>query len=248
VNYGPADPMHYRKIILCGLRLGKHGGLDAVALLEHWTGQSPSQAGDNAETAIKKWQAWFAEQYPDRPAAELPVASENSKWSYDELLEWINETDHADEPPSKIRGERVFSKASCTKCHRFGGSGEAVGPDLTSVSKRFMRKEILQAVVFPSHVISDQYAAKTVVTKSGRTFSGIVGKGAAGELVIVQSDGKRFTIQESQVEEIEPSQKSVMPSGLLDQLEKQEIVDLFEYLSNAPKKRLVIKPLTNGIR
>ncbi len=247
VNYGPADPTHYRQIILCGLRLERHGAQDAVALLEHWTGESRSATGDNWKTAIEKWQAWFAEQYPDRPAAELPVAGEESKWSFDELLEWISDTE-ADEPPSKIRGELVFTKGNCAKCHRFGGVGEAVGPDLTSVSKRFMQKEILQALVYPSHVISDQYAAKTVVTKNGRTFTGLVGKGAKGELTIVTPDGKRLTIKEADVEEIEPSKKSAMPDGLLDQLEKQEIVDLFEYLSNAPKKRLVIKPLTSGTR
>src|SRR5207253_768600 len=106
------------------------------------------------------------------------------------------------------KGAAVFAKAQCVKCHRLGDRGERLGPDLTTLSKRFMRKEILESILFPSHVISDQYASKTIVTTDGKSYTGIVGAGAAGETVILQADGKKIAILDSQIEETQPSKLS----------------------------------------
>ena len=37
------------------------------------------------------------------------------------------------------RGRRVFQKAQCARCHRHGTEGGGIGPDLTTVAKRFKR-------------------------------------------------------------------------------------------------------------
>ena len=65
--------------------------------------------------------------------------------------------------------EKAFAKAQCIKCDRCGASSETLGPDLTTVAKRFQRKEMLESIVYPSHNISDQYAAQ-VATSRDRSF------------------------------------------------------------------------------
>ena len=55
----------------------------------------------------------------------------------------------------------------------------AIGPDLTTVAQRFQRKEILESIVYPNQVVSDQYASK-IVTAGGKTYTGIVAKKADG--------------------------------------------------------------------
>ena len=70
-------------------------------------------------------------------------------------------------------GAHLFTTAQCIKCHRFNGTGESAGPDLTTLGQRFQRKEVLESVVFPSHVVSDQYASQMVLA-NGRAYTGIV--------------------------------------------------------------------------
>jgi putative membrane-bound dehydrogenase-like protein len=232
VGFRPEVPEYLRQVILRGLELQENGAEDAAALLQHWTGVQVDSSNSSWEESMKAWQDWFAEEYPDLPRAKLPTPSENSKWKYDELLEHL--TSDLGSQGSIAKGELVFSKAQCAKCHKIGDRGESLGPDLTALSKRFMRKEVLQSILFPSHVISSQFAAKTVVTTSGRTFTGIVGAGASGAKVVLQLNGEKVTVEADEIDEIVPSAKSAMPDGLLDQLTLEEISDLFAYLGVIP--------------
>lgn len=231
VDSAPTEPEVFRQVILGGLALKEEGG-EAVDLLEHWTTQQLTEPDAPWEDRIQAWQQWYAEQFPDRPAAVLPVAPENSKWKYTELLAHL--TSEQGSKGSLANGYKAFEKAQCAKCHKYGDSGGGLAPDLTSISKRFAKKEVLQSILFPSHVISDQYASKTVITTSGRAYTGIVGAGAAGEKVIQQLNGERVTVAEDKIEEVVSSRKSAMPDGLLNELTLEEISDLFAYLGILP--------------
>ncbi|REJ79781.1 MAG: hypothetical protein DWQ29_14650, partial [Planctomycetota bacterium] len=48
-------------------------------------------------------------------------------------------------------------------------------------------------------------------------------------------DGKRTTVQKSEIDQVQPNRLSGMPSGLLDDLSLDEIRDLFKFLLNPPK-------------
>ena len=236
VGFRPEDPEYLRQVILRGLELQENGAEDASQLLRHWTGVQVATSDSSWEETMKAWQDWFAEEYPDHPRAELPTPEENSKWKFDELLEHL--TSDLGSQGSVAKGELVFTKAQCAKCHKIGDQGESLGPDLTTLSKRFMRKEVLQSLLFPSHVISSQYAAKTVATTSGRSYTGLVGAGAAGAKIILQVNGEKVTVQADEIDEIVPSAKSAMPDGLLNQLTLEEISDLFAYLGVIPPQSI----------
>ena len=111
-----------------------------------------------------------------------------------------------------------------------------MGPDLTGVTRRFLKREILESIIYPSKVISDQYAARLVSTVDGQSYLGIVAPGAADELVVLMTNGQKIRIPETEVDEIEPSRSSAMPDGTLDQLTLDEITDLFEYLSTSGRR------------
>ncbi|MEQ8786865.1 MAG: HEAT repeat domain-containing protein [Pirellulaceae bacterium] len=239
VDKTPQNPDALRNTILLGLTLKEEGGELAADLLSRWTGEQPAEAGDDWKKSLAAWQAWYGRTYPDRPAAELPVAKENAAWDYKELLTYLT-GDEADGAPE--RGAEVFAKAQCAKCHRHGDQGESMGPDLTSLAKRFMKKEILQSIVFPSHVVSDQYAAKQIVTTQGKQFVGILAPGPAGSVIVLQANGEKVEIPQRMIEETVPSKLSAMPEGLLDTLTLEEISDLFAYLTTTPQEDLARKP------
>jgi putative heme-binding domain-containing protein len=236
----PDDPQAYRQTIIRGLSLGEKGGASAVALLEWWAGERPGDPSASVPEQLAAWQTWFAEKYPDELPAELPQVAQEAKWEVAELIKHL--ASEEGRVGSVENGKAVFAKASCVKCHRVGDTGERLGPDLTSLSKRFMRKEILESILYPSHIISDQYASKTVVTTNGQTYTGIVAPGGAGETVILQPSGEKITLANSDIEETLPSKLSAMPEGLLNELSLEEISDLFAFLGVITPTSLAEKP------
>ena len=220
-----AEPI--RQAILAGLRAGPDAAGPAGQLLTKWVGPDSQFVGDKAPDSLAGWQQWFARRFPEVPPAVLPGASEGVHWSEQEILDFL--AVDADQANGR-RGAMVFEKAQCVKCHRYGKQGEAIGPDLSTVSQRFQKREILESILFPSHTISDQYSSKTVTTSNGLSFTGIVGALADGTVVVLQPNGQKTTIRKGDIEEIVPSPKSAMPEGLLDSLTLEDIADLFAYL------------------
>jgi putative heme-binding domain-containing protein len=222
-------------------KTGRESGADApISLLEYWTGEELAKEKPD-EAKLVAWQEWFTKNYPDQPDPVLPTPPENSKHTFEELLTYITSDDAQD--ASAARGTAVFAKAQCAKCHKHGSQGESVGPDLSSVARRFTKRELLESIVYPSHVISSQYQSKVVQTKDGRMLTGMVAAGAAGEVVVLQSDGQQVSVQESEIEATKPSKTSAMPSGLLDPLTLEEVADLMAFLEGVSETELTRKPV-----
>jgi putative heme-binding domain-containing protein len=110
------------------------------------------------------------------------------------------------------------------------------------VAKRFTRKEALEAILFPSHIISDQYMARRVVTTTGHVYNGLTSKKSDGSLMVKDSNLQEHTVAEEDIEEILTSKVSLMPSGLLDSLTAEEIRDLFAYMGYVPAAQVADKP------
>jgi putative heme-binding domain-containing protein len=133
------------------------------------------------------------------------------------------------------QGKRAYHEAQCGVCHRFAGSGGATGPDITGVGNRFTPMYLLEAMIVPSKVISDQYRASTVLTSDGEVISGRV-IADDGRILKIHPNPFAETVLEIPVERIEsrePSAVSEMPAGLINVLKQEEILDLIAYLRSA---------------
>ena len=71
------------------------------------------------------------------------------------------------------RGQAAFAAVQCGVCHAIAGTpaNGGVGPDLTSVAARFRRRDLLESMIDPSKVLSDQYADALIRTKGGEPFA-----------------------------------------------------------------------------
>lgn len=239
VDRRPTEPEAFRQVILRGLKLKDAGAGKAVALLEHWTNEKLGEPTDPPAAALARWQTWFSDKYPNQPEPKLPVDSDGNKWALDKLQEFLGSPSGQGDPQ---RGAAMYAKAQCAKCHRYGDRGDSLGPDLTTVAKRFQKREILEAILFPSHVVSDQYASKTVATTDGRTYLGLVATDSAGNVTITLPTAERMTLNKNEIEAIAPSSKSSMPEGLLNDLTAEQIADLFAYLATPPQLRTTTIP------
>ncbi len=236
VDRAPENPEAIRQAILLALRAGEDGAPHVIALLEKWTGQQQGSPEDTWEASLEAWQQWFATNNPNLQPATLPKPPEGSRWTEGVLLDFLASNEgHAGE---SRRGALVFEKAQCIKCHRCGGKGEGIGPDLSNVMRRFQTKEVVQSVLYPSQVISDQYASKTIITDDGRSFTGIVGAAGSDSVVVLQSNGEKVTLEKDTIDEVAPSSMSAMPDKLFENLSLDEIADLFAFLraDGAPQR------------
>ena len=151
-------------------------------------------------------------------------------WKTDEL---INAVSKSDRKADFDRGKTLFIAGACYGCHRIGMQGGILGPDLTGAGGRFNTHDLIQAVVEPSKVISDQYAAKQFLTHDGDIIVGTVVNMRGTKLQVMTNmldPSSLKTVNTDDVEIIRDAKTSMMPSGLMDSFSADDVVDLITYL------------------
>jgi putative heme-binding domain-containing protein len=131
------------------------------------------------------------------------------------------------------RGRRLFAEAKCFVCHRFDGEGGAMGPDLTGIAGRFSVRDLLESIVDPSKVISDQYAAVQITTTDGKVVVGRI-VNLHGDNYSINTDmldpNALRNVNRNRIGTMETSKVSMMPEGLLNVLKEDEVADLMAFL------------------
>ncbi len=130
------------------------------------------------------------------------------------------------------RGQVVFhsTKAACITCHAMGYLGGKLGPDLTKIGGVRQERDLLEAIVFPNVSFVRSYESVKVNTLDGRSFNGILKKDAPDEVIVATSATEEVQIARADIDTMVPGTVSVMPSGLDQQLSKQELADLIAFL------------------
>jgi putative heme-binding domain-containing protein len=146
-----------------------------------------------------------------------------------------------------LQGRMLFSATLCATCHSMKGEGGgAVGPDLTQLGTRFSKRDILEAIIEPSKVISDQYAATEFTMKDGSTITGRLKNEENGKYYISMNPfapNMLQAISKKDVVSTKLSDVSIMFPGTINRLNKEELKDLMAYLvSAANKNHEVYKP------
>jgi putative heme-binding domain-containing protein len=180
---------------------------------------------------------FLVEPAPRDPLAELKARPFVKEWRVAELMPAAGV---AQQGRDLERGRKVYAEALCSRCHRFDGVGGITGPDLTGVGRRFDTRALLEAILEPSKVISDQYSTVEVFTRDGDSLTGRISD-MNEESILLLTDlisPAAFTrIPHDQIDDIVPSSLSMMPTGLLDHFTLEEILDLLAYLRAPPPGR-----------
>ena len=113
------------------------------------------------------------------------------------------------------------------------GEGAKIGPDLTGSDRRNL-DYLLDNTINPSAVVPDTYRISNITMKDERAVSGIV-LNQTGQMLTIQTVSEKQTLQKSDIDTIKPSQLSMMPDGLLENLSESQVADLFAYLMSDPK-------------
>lgn len=125
-------------------------------------------------------------------------------------------------------GRSLFQNA-CGSCHKLFGQGAEVGPDLT-VHDRADIESMLLAVVNPSAEIREGFENYSVETRDGRSLSGFLVEQDDRMVVLRGLDNQNTVLSRTELAELRAAGISLMPEGLLDAMDAQQVRDLFAYL------------------
>jgi putative heme-binding domain-containing protein len=166
----------------------------------------------------------------DNPWANAKPRPFVKKWAVEDLLP---EMEKGLTGRNFDQGRQLFGESRCYSCHRFNNEGGNFGPDLTILSGRFAARDVIDKVINPNKYISDQFAGVTILTKDEKVITGriinIHGDTYHVNTNMLDPDGLT-SVNRKNIASISTSKVSMMPSGLLDTLQQNEILDLMAYL------------------
>jgi len=171
---------------------------------------------------------------PDFPIQ--PVVGPGRNWTVEEASKHLNYRKADFE-----RGRSLYFATSCGACHRLGGLGGDIGPDLTSIPNKFDNAYVLEAIINPSKDISDQYGMFEVTLKDGTKQTGLyVENGEDVSIYPPDHTAEPTRVKRSEVAGVKQLEISQMPPGLINGLNPEEVRDLMAYLmsSGNPKSRI----------
>jgi putative heme-binding domain-containing protein len=131
------------------------------------------------------------------------------------------------------RGKDMFAATACIVCHRFGYDGGGIGPDLTGSGSRYTIRDLLENIIEPSKVVSDIYEAERFETENGNVMIGqVVGEEEGYYTVMVNPFAPEQTrrLNPEEIVSRRTHDQSLMPPGLLNSLNQNELRDLIAYI------------------
>ncbi len=200
-------------------------GMKLVAALEHAPGLGNLNLAELKRiiTRFPPEVAATAEGFVD----ELSQRNENQTARMEELL--------ADLPKGRfLSGKQVFESqtALCAVCHRIDGKGGLVGPDLSHIGAIRTRRDLLEAIIYPSASLARDFESYTVDTKDDESHTGVLFRDAADEVELAVANGERIRVPRGKIDSIRPNALSLMPQGLEQTMTRQQLADLINYLEN----------------
>jgi uncharacterized repeat protein (TIGR03806 family) len=178
------------------------------------------------QQGVELLRQWIAQLKPERPIVR--------NWTMDDLVPAMDELSAG---RSLTAGRAAFRETGCAQCHRFEGEGGSVGPDLAGVAKRLAPRELLESILIPSKVIAEPYVTFAVETAEGKVVSGRIEREDGGLLIVrpIDANEKLVEIPTLDVVERRRLDRSNMPTGMVDVLQKEQVLDLLAYLLNDGK-------------
>ena len=130
-------------------------------------------------------------------------------------------------------GKGLFAATACIVCHRFNNDGGGIGPDLSGAGSRYSVKDLMENLVEPSNVISDQYDSQQFDLADGSTLVGRIVGEENGELLIMSNPfapDEKTKVKAADIKSRKTYPISMMPPGLINALNPEELKNLTAYV------------------
>lgn len=212
------------------------GGASYTGFLERMRTEALANASEEAVEAVSDLTGVSLAQEPDFEIN--PPEGPGQQWTVNGALEAIygEEEGFGRDIQGDLdfeRGRSLFHSTGCASCHRFAGYGGNIGPDLNNVESRFGIDGVIEKIINPNTLISDQYGSSEVKLENGDTVTGlVVEEGDSINVYTRDPDAPPTVISSTEVISIEPVDISQMPPGLINPLSAEELRDLMGYIES----------------
>ncbi|MEZ5385353.1 MAG: c-type cytochrome [Prosthecobacter sp.] len=171
----------------------------------------------------------LAAYLPPRPAPPpLPVSPEQRR-QLDALIA-TRATAYAKAKPDATAGKTLF-KTHCAVCHRIGGEGGLIGPQLDGIGARGAER-LCEDILDPNRNVDAHFHLHTLTLKDGTTMSGFL-KGEAGQvLILADAAGQEHRVSKNDLTKDETTPMSLMPPVFGQLLSEGDFANLLGFLLN----------------
>ncbi len=129
-------------------------------------------------------------------------------------------------------GRELFRK-HCAACHKFGGEGHKIGPELDGIGRRGLER-LLEDTLDPNRNVDQAFRATTFTTTDGRILTGLLLRREGATFVVVDTQGRETRLAANDVEESTTTPLSPMPTIVAAALPEREFANLLGYLLGKP--------------
>jgi putative membrane-bound dehydrogenase-like protein len=136
------------------------------------------------------------------------------------------------QPGDAARGEQLFVRLNCGKCHTVKPGEAARGPFLPQVAKTYKRGQLAESVLLPNKSIAQGFVTYLFVLESGTTVTGFVTNEGADEIILRDAEGRELHVPVAEIEERKKQEISIMPEGLVKDLTVEEFSSLISYIES----------------
>jgi putative membrane-bound dehydrogenase-like protein len=138
-------------------------------------------------------------------------------------------------PADIDRGKGVFI-TKCLVCHKVGGTGREIGPDLTNIQTRFDKKIIMEDIINPAEGVNFGFEPYLISLKNGAVLYGLL-QSDGPVVTIMDTYGRQYIIGYSQIESRKQlNKRTIMPSPEYMPISKQDIANVVSFLMQNDKK------------
>lgn len=134
-------------------------------------------------------------------------------------------------------GQRLFSRHGCVACHTVSPNEPVKGPLLLDISKRYKRHELIESIVKPSAKIAQGFEAQFFATSEGKVYDGFVVRESGEEIELRNVAGISTVLKKDDIEERGKRDISIMPVGLVDKLNAEQLAAMLAYLESLKAKQ-----------
>ena len=128
----------------------------------------------------------------------------------------------------RAAGKPIFEER-CSKCHQIGELGFVVGPDLAAAASGSF-ETLITAILDPNRAVEGRYTSYTVETTNLETVTGLLASESANDITVINAGGIQQTILRTEIESMAASDQSIMPLGLEEGLNEQDMANLIAFV------------------
>jgi putative heme-binding domain-containing protein len=170
-------------------------------------------------------------QGTEMPGFAERLGDAENVWRIVTYIRSITRRDTAPPKGNAQNGEKLYwSKGGCAQCHRAGGKGGRLGPDLSRIGRERSYTYLRESILKPNAEITPGYATILVVTRDGKKITGVQRGFDNFSAQLMDMSEKFHSFERTAVSSITREFRSMMPDTYGKMFSPSELDDLLAYM------------------